>query len=242
MMGFYESIADYYDRIFPLDEAQVDFVTTAIPPPLRGKTALDVGCGTGSLAVALSSYGLRVTGIDLDAAMIERAVAKSKTELNVNFQQLDLREIATRFAPSTFNVVLCLGNTLVHLKERSDIFLVFINIKEMLAQGGRFLLQILNYDYILDSQPPGLPTVERGDVKFERSYSYNNDGSITFRTTLKVNVTGLTITNDAPLYPLRKADLETMLKESGFRDLRFYGDFHRGPLTARSLPLVVEAG
>jgi hypothetical protein len=44
-----------------------------------------------------------------------------------------------------------------------------------------------------------------------------------------------------PLYPLRKGEVEDLLSEAGFSQLRIYGDFRRGPLMPESLPLVVEA-
>jgi glycine/sarcosine N-methyltransferase len=252
-MSFYESIADQYDYIFPADDVQVDFVTTSIPKPHDGKAILDIGCGTGSLAIALGRRGFRVTAIDLDAAMITKAVEKGREEPAVTFRQLDMRTIGTTFAPASFdaassfdaalsfNAVLCFGNTLVHLKERDDVLSVLKAARTLLAPEGRVLLQILNYDMILAKRPPGLPTIENDHIRFERGYLYNDDGSITFRTVLTVKASERLIANDAFLYPLRKGDLETMLKESGFSDLRFHGSFRRVPLSPETLPLVVEA-
>ncbi|QKW18310.1 class I SAM-dependent methyltransferase [Kitasatospora sp. NA04385] len=44
--------------------------------PGEGLDVLDVGCGTGSLALLLAEAGHRVTGVDLAPAMIDRARAK----------------------------------------------------------------------------------------------------------------------------------------------------------------------
>jgi ubiquinone/menaquinone biosynthesis C-methylase UbiE len=47
---------------------------------------LDVGCGTGSLAVLLAADGHRVTGVDLAAGMVEQARAKAeKAGLDARF-------------------------------------------------------------------------------------------------------------------------------------------------------------
>ena len=43
--------------------------------PAAGERILDLGCGTGTLAAAIAESGARVTGIDLDANMIEKAQA-----------------------------------------------------------------------------------------------------------------------------------------------------------------------
>ncbi|KUO11137.1 class I SAM-dependent methyltransferase [Streptomyces sp. DSM 15324] len=44
--------------------------------PGRAGDVLDLGCGTGSLALLAAEQGHRVTGVDLSAPMIERARAK----------------------------------------------------------------------------------------------------------------------------------------------------------------------
>jgi SAM-dependent methyltransferase len=240
-MQFYLSVAEYYDYIFPLDEAQVEFVRTSIPPPRKDKGILDIGCGTGSLAVALASEGFSVTGIDLDTDMVKRATDKGRGLPSLSFLQLDMRDLAETFPPSTVDAILCFGNTLVHLKERSDVLSVCRTGKDLIKRGGRFLLQILNYDHILAKRLPGLPTIENDRVRFERTYRYNDDGSIAFSTVLTVKATGSVLENEVLLYALGKGEVEVMLSEAGFSEIRFYGDFRRGPLRPESLPLVVEA-
>lgn len=54
--------------------AWADLLGDLVPP---GSTVLDLGCGTGSLAVLLSEVGHAVTGVDLSSRMIEAAEAKA---------------------------------------------------------------------------------------------------------------------------------------------------------------------
>jgi SAM-dependent methyltransferase len=44
--------------------------------PMRGETALDIGCGTGSCLTALLEMGLRVTGLDPSTYMLDIALEK----------------------------------------------------------------------------------------------------------------------------------------------------------------------
>lgn len=58
--------------------------------PAEPADVLDVGCGTGSLAVLLAADGHRVTGVDVAAAMVGRARAKADAAgLDVRFLQGD---------------------------------------------------------------------------------------------------------------------------------------------------------
>jgi len=45
--------------------------------PNSAAAVLDVGCGTGSLALLLAEQGHRVTGVDLSPVMVERARRKT---------------------------------------------------------------------------------------------------------------------------------------------------------------------
>jgi len=59
--------------------------------PLKGSAVLDVGTGSGRLALALAPYCLRVVGIDRDAGAIEEATrrAKERRLTNVEFLAFD---------------------------------------------------------------------------------------------------------------------------------------------------------
>lgn len=73
---------DEYDRRWQNLEAQgrsvhgeLDFVERRLPN--RTLRILDAGCGTGRLAIEAARRGHRVTGVDLDPDMIERARSKA---------------------------------------------------------------------------------------------------------------------------------------------------------------------
>jgi SAM-dependent methyltransferase len=241
-MSFYEEISDYYDLVFPFSKAQVDFVKNCIEEPYRTKKVLDVGCGTGDLAIALSHIGFNAIGIDYDAKMLRKAGEKMNKGNTVIFNRLDMREIEGYFAAAIFDAVLCFGNTLVHLTGLSEIESFCKQTKTVLRDKGRFLLQILNYDHILDHNIRSLPLIENNFIVFERYYKYDDiNNLIEFRTVLTVKESKRIIENTILLYPLRKKELDTALKKAGFTDISYYGDFDNGKLNEDSLPLVAEA-
>ena len=63
-----------------------------------------------------------------------------------------------------------------------------------------------------------------------------------FETVLTLKKSGQQIKNTIQLYPLRKSEIEELLKKAGFSKWQFYGNFQRDALTKNSIPLVVEAG
>jgi glycine/sarcosine N-methyltransferase len=241
-MSFYEEIADYYDLIFPFNRAHIDFVKSCVEEPYRTKTVLDAGCGTGDLAIALAQIGFHAIGIDYDAKMLRKAGEKIDKEHPVIFNRLDMREIAHYFIIPTFDAVLCFGNTLVHLTGLSEIESFCKQIKSILKDNGSFLLQILNYDHILDHNIKSLPLIENNIIAFERYYKYNDiNNLIEFRTVLTIKESKRIIENTILLYPLRKHELDMILKKAGFTDISYYGDFDKRKLKEDSLPLVAEA-
>jgi glycine/sarcosine N-methyltransferase len=239
-MSFYSEIAEYYDLIFPFNKAHVEFIKNCIERPYEGKTILDVGCGTGDLAIALTGIGFQVTGIDYDTEMLTEA--RRKVNDSRLFLQMDMRNLISHFNPAAFDALLCFGNTLVHLNGLAEVEVFCRNVRAVLKDRGKFLLQILNYDHILDHAVRKLPLIEDDMVRFERFYEYDaGTGILAFKTKLLIKKTRKEIENEIPLYPMRKVELEAALKKAGFADLFFYGNFDKSELKEDSLPLVVEA-
>jgi demethylmenaquinone methyltransferase/2-methoxy-6-polyprenyl-1,4-benzoquinol methylase len=114
-MKVLESAAHRYDRgIRLLSGGRIDIVYDAIAELVArpGRWVLDVGCGTGAVALACAARGASVVGIDLNAEMLEVARAKTLPTISggkVEWQQLGAAEIEDRFPSESFDaVVACL--------------------------------------------------------------------------------------------------------------------------------------
>ncbi len=102
------------------------------PVPLD---ALDVGCGTGFLALQLAALGHRVIGIDGAEAMLTVARTKaSRAGLTINFQLADAAELP--FAPASFDLVIerCVLWTM------PDPIAALADWARVLRPGGRLIL------------------------------------------------------------------------------------------------------
>ncbi|MGE4289305.1 MAG: class I SAM-dependent methyltransferase [Salinivirgaceae bacterium] len=239
-MNFYTSIADAYEAIFPLNPEQVDFVTTATQAS-GNLDVFDVGCGTGQLAQALAERGHRVTGIDLNPEMIARAVARN-TYNSVSYYVQNMLELDVRFKPQSFDAVLCFGNTLVHLPDEAAVGEFCSQAFKVLKPGGRLLIQIINYDRILNRHIKGLPTIENDKIEFVREYHYlEAQNRIDFRTRLTLKASGKVIENSQLLLPLRKQELMEQIGQAGFVNPKAYGGFKQQEWSEDTQPLVIDA-
>ncbi|MDA3880008.1 MAG: class I SAM-dependent methyltransferase [Prolixibacteraceae bacterium] len=236
-MNFYQSIHQYYDHIFPLNKQQVVFTKEELQAPGE---ILDIGCGTGNLAIALANEGFDVDAIDLDESMIETADKKSNGN-NPRFSAIDMLEIASVFNADNFDAITCFGNTLVHLTDNARVQHFFNSVYTLLKPGGKFLFQVLNYETILRNKPDNLPLIDNDIVRFDRKYEYSESGFINFKTSLTVKTSEATLNNEVQLNPLTKMQLEEMLQISHFKNIEFFGNFNHGVLSDDSLPLVCIA-
>jgi len=237
MNAFYESIAEWYDSIFPYDSGQFRFVRNRFE--CEDGKILDIGCGTGSLAAALGEAGFEITGIDSDAEMVRLSRLKSERSPGIRFAVMDMRDLVQHFGPSAYHCVICFGNTLVHLSSMEEIAAFVRQVRAVLKDGGLFLLQILNYDHVLDHGITRLPLIENDRIRFERTYRTDEkSGLVRFTTVLTVMDSGRILENEVLLLPIRKAELEAVIREAGFHGLEWFGDFSGNPLTETSLPLV----
>lgn len=223
MSTFYTSIAKYYDYIFPTGKAQIDFIQEVIGQ--GPKNILDVACGSGGYAKHFSDLGHQVVAIDLDEQMIKGLKTKvPELESHVmNMHDIDSLN-------QHFDVIYCIGNSLVHLDHLQEIKQFLMKCYEQLNEGGTLVLQIVNYDRILDQKVKELPMIknETLGLTFERFYHYfEKQHKIDFKTILTVDEQRLE--NHQVLFPLRSDELRKSLKQSGFSKLTMYGSFKKDP-------------
>jgi SAM-dependent methyltransferase len=241
-MDFYESISKYYHHIFPLNRMQLQFIESSHSKASSELSILDIGCAIGDLSLELAESYQKVTGIDLDQGMMAKANEKGKNFNNLDFQLQNMLELESDFGQKSFDIIACFGNTLVHLNSEEEVLMFFTNAKATLKKDGKLLFQIINYDRIIDQHIDHLPTIDNDFIKFERNYQYHeNNGKVDFETILTIKSSNDRIKNCIPLLAIRKASIESLLKEAGFANISFFGNFKRDPLTENSMPLIVEA-
>ena len=81
-----------------------------LPQATRSLLVLDIGCGTGAIAVRLARLGLRVTLLDASLPMLDfakRAARKAGVTERIALKHGDAAQLATLFHAGSFDVILC---------------------------------------------------------------------------------------------------------------------------------------
>lgn len=98
-----------------------------------GDAVLDVGCGTGIVALALAPWVGRVHGVDLSAGMIERAVKNARGAANVSFSRAGITGLGEELGG--FHKV-CVYSVLQYLPGEAALLEAFASVRSRLLPGG----------------------------------------------------------------------------------------------------------
>lgn len=189
------------------------------------KLVLDLGCGSGEHTRFLNALGFEATGVDASLSQLDSARA---AEPGGRYLQAGLTELAAAIGAGQGSAI-CLGNTLPHLCEEDEVRTFFGGLAQCLLPGAPFLLQLLNYDRILDRGERTFPVVLRpGETEdestvFLRLMTHHGAGRLTFTpATLRYRPgteapLELLAAHDVPLRGWRRAEVESLLTDNGFR-------------------------
>src|SRR5580692_9851576 len=152
MADYYETLAADYDWIFDDDTLArglaINHPATArlLQRTSHASAVLDAACGTGINAAALARRGYRVWASDGSSAMTAAAAARFRSE------QLEIPVVHCMWADlpavvsERFDVVLCIGNSLVHATGRDAMIGALTGLREMVRPGGHVVVDSRNWE------------------------------------------------------------------------------------------------
>ena len=137
---FGEEIATRYDaESGDMFDPEVIEPTVAFLADLAGGgAALELGIGTGRIALPLAQRGVPVHGIDLSEAMVARLRAKPGGE----GIPVAIGDFATTKVQRSFPLVYLVFNTIVNLTTQDEQVACFENAAAHLAPGGAFVIEV----------------------------------------------------------------------------------------------------
>jgi SAM-dependent methyltransferase len=174
-MSIYEQYAPLYDA-----SGQVRFALLAhaylrellARHPVAGRRALDLACGTGTLAALLADDGWLVTGLDASAAMLAEARAKAAAgpaPERLAFFEGDMRRAAEALPHAAFDLATCTYDSLNYMLAEADLAACFAAAARLLAPGGLYVADMNTRHFLEHDWGECLVRELDGYVQIERS-------------------------------------------------------------------------
>jgi SAM-dependent methyltransferase len=231
----YAPLVEHYHLIFADWHQSMRRQSDALDRVIRaelgpgGRSVLDASCGIGTQAIGLARLGYRVHGTDLSAAAVARARREAEAlgaELTLGVA--DLRRLATQ-VDGVFDVVLSADNAIAHLLTEADLRLAAQGMRARLAEGGRLIVTLRDYDALLLERPsgsaPGVFDGAEGRRIVFHVFDWEPDGEA-YRTNLFILRPGgdgwTTLHWTARSRAWRRAEVERALVTAGFVGPRWW--------------------
>ena len=194
-----------------------------------GAAALELGIGTGRIALPLSRRGIRVHGIDLSPAMVEQLRAKPGADA----VGVTIGDMASARAPGTFSLVYVVWNALSNLTTQDEQVAVFVNAADHLDPGGCFVVEL---------EPPQLHRLVPGELGRVFALAPGHVGIDTFDDPVAQVVTshhlisldGRWVRHDAAFRYVWPAELDLMARVAGLRLRHRWAGWAGQPFTGDS--------
>ena len=223
----------------------------------KGGSILEIGCGTGRVALRLATEGISVTGMDLSPEMIAAARQKSQSVPNVRWVEGDMKDFDLR---ERFDLIIIPGHSFQFMLTPSDQIACLECIQRHLANDGKLVVHInhddpgwlaeLVQDEGADFQLAG--EYQLGSLKTSirklNAWSYDpvtqtasvvtawetigEDGSINERNETEVK----------HLHCFFRYEMEHLLARTGFQIQALYGDFYRQEVSETCPDMIWVAG
>jgi SAM-dependent methyltransferase len=227
---FDEQIANAYDARWAnlFEPAVVDPAVSFLADLAGTGAALELGIGTGRVALPLSRRGVRVHGIELSPAMVRQLQTKpGSEEIGVT-----IGDFATTSVGRTFSLAYLVRNTIMNLTTQDEQVACFRNVASQLGPGGCFVIEVLVPE--LQRLPPGetvraftvTPThlgLDEYDVAAQTVVSHHywvTDGHLE--------------TFSAPFRYVWPSELDLMARLAGLSLRERWSDWQRAPFTSDS--------
>lgn len=217
----YETFAYYYDSL--MDAQFYEDYHNFIKQHAVYKTVLELGCGTGEIAILLAQEETLVYATDISKDMLEVSRLKAiDKDVTLFLGRVDMTDFSV---DTTVDLVLCLCDSLNYLLTTKEVEQTFYNSYHALNKEGTFIfdvdslykMQTILKDYAEESD----------DEEFYFSWKVKTigEGKISHKIKIidKENDEYVDETHIQQTYPIEV--YIQLLKKVGFKDIKLYSDF-----------------
>ena len=226
-MNAYHALARSYDRL----TRDVDYEKTVAfyrrileAEGLRPRTAADLACGTGSVAVRLARDGLRVTGVDMSEEML--TVASQKAQNMENPPVFVCQSLERLHLPRGVDLAVCALDSLDYILDPQVCQQALNRIYRALNPGGCFIFDVNTPeklramdDQIFLDEDEDVYCVWRGE--FDEKTNICSYGMDLFQ---RVGPVWRRSFEEHREYAYSREQLTAMLRQAGFTRIAVFGD------------------
>jgi SAM-dependent methyltransferase len=219
-----------------------------------GDPVLELGCGSGRVALHLAREGFRVVGVESSPAMLELAAGRlARNAKTAPLIQYLLDDFTRLNLARTFPLILLPFNTFAHLLERAEWNAALQAVAAHLDSRGRVAIELPNPLPLLTPAPDGL-VLEHTFRDAERNVTIQQFSSLRVdRIAQRWQIQWLydeidpegsvrrTIVPMTLRYFLPE-EIRSLLLQAGLRPIHLWGDYARGPLEENSPTMIVVGG
>jgi SAM-dependent methyltransferase len=227
---FGEQVAARYDDSSAemFEPAVVDPVVDFLAELAGDGAALELGIGTGRIALPLSERGVRVHGVDLSEAM----VARLREKPGASRIDVTIGDFATTRVGGTFSVAYLVFNTINNLTTQDAQAACFENVAAHLEPGGCFVIEVGVPG--LRKLPPGerFHVFDFGETHIGiDEYDVERQGLVSHHLSL---VDGQWRLGSTPFRYVWPEELDLMARTAGMRLRERWSGWKREPFTSES--------
>ena len=243
MKWFEEAFCHHYLEVYSHRTEEQAFAEIAFAHEhlhfAKDQIVLDLCCGAGRHAFALSPLVKSVVGFDLSSDLLNYATKEnlSKKCDNIFWQKGDMRNI--NFLNS-FDAVVCFFNSFGYFENENENNQVITNVYNALKPQGYLLIDLMNKPFIVKNlKEQTIKTINQYKIVETRIIS--SDG-LRVKKEVKIFESDTLIKDyleSVRMYNVE--DISGIIKKAGFKSLKIFGDLNNAPLTADSPRMILIA-
>ena len=186
---------------------------------------LEIGVGSGRVAVPTALAGITVVGVDASETMLELARRRAAPhDLRLTLVRADMRDLPEL---GTFPLVTVPFRAFLHLRDDAERLAVLRALRDRLEPGGTLAFDVFHPDRLDIAETQGR-WIERERGIFEHATWRPEQRSLTL--TVRTAATRA----DMDLWWVEPADWRRLLEAAGFNRVECFGWFDRSPLRSGS--------